>query len=349
MRSSAARPVTPASLRSERRRIRRTECLRLSAESGFWKTIWSARSSFRERFWYRSGSSVPSSDRRAGGRRNDSEQRPRKCRLPAAGLPDETERLAGPDRGGDVRERVDVVTTLREDLREAVKLDERRLRPVDRWELEVGCLLARKIARAVVIPAPALVTGGDGEERRLLRVTALVRERAAIGEDTPWELDTERGQEARDRVEATVVLAHASARDAAQEADRVGVARVLEHCLHGAFLDETTGIEHPDPRAHLRDHAEVVADEKHRRVQPGLELRDEIQHLGLYGGVEPGGGLVEDKQLGVLRERHGDHHALLHAAGELVRVPAHDAGGVRDLHRHKGLARSLGRLLARHS
>ena len=51
MRSSAARPVTPASFRSERSRMRRTEWRRLSAESGFWNTIWSARSSFRERFW----------------------------------------------------------------------------------------------------------------------------------------------------------------------------------------------------------------------------------------------------------------------------------------------------------
>ena len=32
-------------------RIRRTECRRLSAESGFWNTIWSARNSSRERFW----------------------------------------------------------------------------------------------------------------------------------------------------------------------------------------------------------------------------------------------------------------------------------------------------------
>ena len=56
IRCSAAVPVTPASLRSERSRIRRTACRRLSAESGFWKTICSARSSACERFWYRGGS-----------------------------------------------------------------------------------------------------------------------------------------------------------------------------------------------------------------------------------------------------------------------------------------------------
>ena len=47
MRSSAALPVMPARRLSERRRMRRTVCRRLSAESGFWKTIWSARTSAR--------------------------------------------------------------------------------------------------------------------------------------------------------------------------------------------------------------------------------------------------------------------------------------------------------------
>ena len=54
-----------------------------------------------------------------------------------------------------------------------------------------------------------------------------------------------------------------------------------------------------------------------------LELRDEVEHLGLDGRVEAGRGLVEDQQRRVLRERHRDHDALLHAARELVRIAAH--------------------------
>ena len=65
--------------------------------------------------------------------------------------------------------------------------------------------------------------------------------------------------------------------------------------------------------------AEVVADEQHRRVELGLQARDQVEHLRLDGRVEPGRRLVEDQQRRVLGERHRDHDALLHAARELVR------------------------------
>ena len=59
----------------------------------------------------------------------------------------------------------------------------------------------------------------------------------------------------------------------------------------------------------------------------GLQLRDEVEHLGLDRRVEPGRRLVEDQQRRVLRERHRDDHALLHAARELVRVAAQHRAG----------------------
>ena len=51
-----------------------------------------------------------------------------------------------------------------------------------------------------------------------------------------------------------------------------------------------------------------------------LQLRDEVEHLGLDGRVEPGRRLVEDQERGILGERHRDDDALLHAARELVRI-----------------------------
>ncbi len=75
-----------------------------------------------------------------------------------------------------------------------------------------------------------------------------------------------------------------------------------------------------------------MADEEDGRVELGLELRHEIEHLRLNGRVEARGGLVEDQQGRVLGERHRDHHTLLHATRELVRVPAHHARRIRDLH-----------------
>ena len=73
-------------------------------------------------------------------------------------------------------------------------------------------------------------------------------------------------------------------------------------------------------------------------------LRDEVEHLGLDRRVEAGRRLVEDQQRGVDAERHRDHDALLHAAGELVRIALHDRGRVGDLHLAQHRERALVRL-----
>jgi hypothetical protein len=102
-----------------------------------------------------------------------------------------------------------------------------------------------------------------------------------------------------------------------------------------------------DRVAHLRDHAEVVADEEHGRVELGLKLRDEVEHLRLDRGVETGRRLVEDQERGVLRQRHRDHDALLHAPRELMRVSAHHACGIGDLDSGERVAHAVLRLPAR--
>jgi hypothetical protein len=52
----------------------------------------------------------------------------------------------------------------------------------------------------------------------------------------------------------------------------------------------------------------------------------------LDGHVQRCRGLVGDQQLGLAGQRHRDHHALLLAAGQLVRVGLHAALGLRDAH-----------------
>ena len=176
--------------------------------------------------------------------------------------------------------------------------------------------VARADLRASAAPPPADVLG----------------ERAAVDEHAAGQVLAERRQEARDRVEPAAVLAHAAARDAAEQPDRVRVARVVEDRLDRPLLDELAGVEDADPLAHLADHAEVVADEEHRRVEARcLQRRDQVEHLGLDGRVEAGRRLVEDQQRRVLRQRHRDHDALLHAARELVRVAAHAPSRVGDV------------------
>src|SRR5262249_39239926 len=79
-----------------------------------------------------------------------------------------------------------------------------------------------------------------------------------------------------------------------------------------------TGIHHRHLVGHLGDHAQIVGDDDDRGVDFGLQLVDEVDDLGLDGHVEGGGRLVGDQQLGPAGQGHGDHHALAHAARELV-------------------------------
>ncbi len=53
------------------------------------------------------------------------------------------------------------------------------------------------------------------------------------------------------------------------------------------------------------------------RLRMSLQQR---QHLRLDRHVERGGRLVRDQQARIAGQRHRDHHALAHAAGELVRI-----------------------------
>ena len=276
---------------------------------------------------------------------DDAEQRAGERRLAAARLAHEAERLARPDHGRDAREGVHAAAALAEDLGQVLDVDQRRHGAVDDARaLEVGGHRARQLLRALVEEAAADVVVADGDRRRLVRPADVLGERAAVGEHARRQVRADRRQVARDRVEAAAVLAHAAARDAAQEADGVRMPRVVQHLLGRALLDHLAGVEDADLGAHLADHAEVVADEEHGRVELGLQLVDEVEHLGLDRRVEAGRRLVEDQQGRIDAERHRDHDALLHAARELVRVALHDRLRVGDLHLLQHRQRAIARL-----
>ena len=122
-------------------------------------------------------------------------------------------------------------------------------------------------------------------------------------------------------------LADAVARERAQEAERVRVLRAREDGRGVALLDDLARVHHPDPVAQRPDDAEVVGDEQDRGVRLGLERADEVEDARLDRRVEAGRRLVEDEQLRVGGERDGDDDALLHAARELVRVALGDRSG----------------------
>ncbi|KAG0746595.1 hypothetical protein G6F24_015688 [Rhizopus arrhizus] len=108
--------------------------------------------------------------------------------------------------------------------------------------------------------------------------------------------------------------------------------RTVQHVVHAAFFHLAAGVHHDDALAHLGDDAQVVRDQHDGRAQAGLDVAQQVQDLRLDGDVQRGGGLVGDQYLGLARQRHGDHGALTHAAGQLIGIFAHAARGVRDLH-----------------
>ena len=68
-----------------------------------------------------------------------------------------------------------------------------------------------------------------------------------------------------------------------------------------------------------------------------------LQDLRLHGHVEGGRRLVGDEEVGLVRERHGDHDALALAARELVRIGAEPALRVADADEREKFERARAR------
>ena len=118
--------------------------------------------------------------------------------------------------------------------------------------------------------------------------------------------------------------------DGRQQALRVRVGGLAQHVLRRAQLAHLPGIHHGDAVAQVGRQRQVVGDEEHADGAFGLQLLEQVHDLRLDAHVERAGGLVEDEQRRIVGERGGDHHALLHAAAELVRVALGRAGGQAD-------------------
>ncbi len=115
------------------------------------------------------------------------------------------------------------------------------------------------------------------------------------------------------------------ARDGADQALGVGMPRIAEQRLDRRLLDDLAGIHHRHPLAGLGDHAHGMGDQHDRHAELVLHLLHQLQDLRLDGDVERRRRLVGDQELGLAGKRHGDHDALAHAAGELVRIVVHAA------------------------
>ena len=178
------------------------------------------------------------------------------------------------------------------------------------------------------------------DERRLLAPAPLGGERTAGREDAAGRRRAGHRGKARNGVEPRRLLAAFRPWQAAQQADRIGVARRLEQASRRPLLDEPPGIKHAGALAQPGDDRQIVADEQDGGIELEPQLLDEVQHLGLDRHIESGRRLVEDEQRRIARQRHGDRHPLLHAARQLMRVALHHPSRIGNAHpvEHLGAA-----------
>ena len=132
-------------------------------------------------------------------------------------------------------------------------------------------------------------------------------------------------------------------RERAKECFGVRVLGVLEELEDGGLLDDLAGVHDGNVVGGLGDDAHVVRDDDHRHLVFLAQALEQVEDLGLDRHVERGRRLVGDQQLRVAGERDGDHHALAHAAGELVRIVVEASCSVRNTDLLEELDRALAR------
>ena len=98
-----------------------------------------------------------------------------------------------------------------------------------------------------------------------------------------------------------------------------GVCGAPKICCRRADLVDAAGVHEDDAVGHLAREAHLVRDHQQRHAVVGQRL-DDAQHLADQLGVERRGDLVAQQHGRLHRQRARDRHALLLAAGELVRA-----------------------------
>ena len=122
-----------------------------------------------------------------------------------------------------------------------------------------------------------------------------------------------------DRLQAALGL-HADAGYRVQQRPRVRMLGLVEDGRHLALLHHGAQVHHDHLVRQLGDDPHVVGDEDHRHAVGVVQPAQQIQHLGLNGDVDRRGRLVGHQQARAAGQRHGDQHALPHAARQLEDV-----------------------------
>ena len=106
----------------------------------------------------------------------------------------------------------------------------------------------------------------------------------------------------------------------------------VKNLLDRAGFHRAALVHHQHPIGDIGDHAHIVGDENHPHLHLLLQHFDELQDLRLNRHVQRRRRLVGNQHRRTAGERHGNHHALAHAAGKLMRVATQNGLRLRNAH-----------------
>ena len=109
-------------------------------------------------------------------------------------------------------------------------------------------------------------------------------------------------------------------RNGIEKSHCVRVLGMIENVVGGALFDDLARIHHDHALANFGHDTEIVSDHDDRRAEIAIEPVHQIENLSLNGHIERGCRLVGDQHSRIAGQRDGDHHALSHSAGELMRI-----------------------------
>ena len=119
-----------------------------------------------------------------------------------------------------------------------------------------------------------------------------------------------------------------------------------EHVVGGAVPERPAAAQQHEPPAERGREIQVVRRQHHRDALLPIEAREQRRHLELVPDVERRGRLVQQEQIGTLRERARDDDALFFAAAERAeraRFERQGAGGFERPPRDRKVLRPLER------
>ena len=122
--------------------------------------------------------------------------------------------------------------------------------------------------------------------------------------------------------------------------------RRTKDLLNAAGLYRLTAIHHQHPIGDIGHDAHIVGDKDHPHRHLLLQDGNELQNLRLDGDIQRRGWLIGYQHRRPTGERHGDHHPLAHAAGELVRIAREHLFRLGNTHLIEHLFRRAQRLFA---